>query len=310
MSARPTVAPDAPLPEVPDELVPRSRDQIPADPRATHPELQSLGARLPLRTYLALMWRHREFAATVPLGQLQAANQNTMLGRAWNLLNPLLLIAVYYLIFQVILGIESRRGVDDYLTFLTVGVIAYDFTRASAHAGALAILKNRGLMQTLYFPRVLLPLTAIFARGTAQLYAVGAMLVMLPLMGVRPTLGWILLPVVLAVHAVLNLGIAFFVARFTFHFRDFEKFLTYILRLLLYVSGVLIPINADVITTPWLLWLLQLNPIYALVEMTREALLPTPINPVLWASGTAASVAIMASGFWYYRRAENEYARV
>jgi teichoic acid transport system permease protein len=298
------------VPVVDPDLRPLQASQIPANLQTRFPELRSLGAKVPLRQYMAQMWQHREFAATVPLSQLKASHQNTVLGRLWNLLNPLLLIAIYYLIFQVILGIESRRGVDDYLPFLTIGVIAYDFTRGSAHAGALSILKGRGLMETLYFPRVLLPFSAIIAKGVSHLYALAAMLVMLLIMGVRPSIGWLTLPGVFLIHAIMNLGLAFFVARFTFHFRDFERFLTYILRLLLYVSGVLIPINADIITEPWLLRLLQLNPVFVVLEMSREALLPTPIDPILWSYGAGSAVFLLATGFWYYRRCEHEYARV
>lgn len=210
----------------------------------------------------------------------------------------------------MILGVESRRGVDNYLPFLAVGVLTYNYSRSVANGGALAIVTNRGLMQTLYFPRALLPLSATIVQGLSHLYAVGVMLLLLPLLGVRPTAAWLLLPIVLVIHSVLNLGVAFLVARITYHFRDFQKFLPYILRIGMYISGVLIPINADLISSDALLWTIRLTPFYSIIEITRESLLGIPIDPVNWVVGTAWAVILLIGGFTYFRRAENDYANV
>lgn len=300
---------NAATPEVPEHLRPV---QPPGDEvdLAAEDGLRSLGTRASLRTYLSEMWAQREFAATVPLGQLAAKNQDTVLGSAWNLINPLLLIAIYYFIFGVVLGIEERRGVDDYLPFLTVGVIAYNYTRASVHGGALTIVKNRKIVSSLYFPRAILPVSAMIAQTTAHLYAVAPMLAMVLLMGVRPSWSWLLLVPATLLHLVLNLGMAFFVARFTFHFRDFEKLLPYALRIGFYVSGVLIPINADLITDDTLRRVLELNPVYLVIETTRQAVLPTPVRSATWLAAGAWALGLLVIGFAYFRRAEGSYGRV
>lgn len=274
------------------------------------PTMKLVGSRLSLGEYFKSMWDHREFAATVPLGQLKATNQDTSLGRLWNLLHPLLLIGIYFLIFQVFLGINSRRGVDNYLTFLTVGVITYNFTRTSMHGGALSIVKNRKLIQSLYFPRAILPFSAIVAKSTSHLYSVGVMLIMLVVFGNTPAWTWLALPFVLIVHAAMNLGFAFFTARFTYHFRDFEKFLAYILRLALYISGVLIPINYEIISNPWLLRMLRANPIFAVIGMTRQTLNVEPFELQIWIVGTVWAIVLLIAGFFYFRSAEANYASV
>lgn len=299
--------PDAP--EVPAELRPPASLDLPADPAAAW-GLSPHGHRQKLRHYLASMWAHREFAATVPLGQIAAKNQDTVLGKFWNLLNPLLLVGVYFFIFQVVLGIESRRGIDDYLPFLTVGVITYNFTRASVQGGALAIVKNRGLLRSLHFPRALLPISAIIAQLVTHLWAAVPMLVLLLLMGVRPTVLWLLFPFVLALQAALNLGLALFTARFTFHFRDFEKLLPYLLRIGFYGSGILIPLIPEFIESRTLLLILQANPVFMVVDLTRQVLLGYPAQPlyVLWSSVWA--LGLVALGFWYFRRAEDRYGSV
>lgn len=210
----------------------------------------------------------------------------------------------------MVLGIEERRGVDDYLPFLTVGVIAYNYTRASVHGGALTIVKNRSIVSTLYFPRAILPVSAMIAQTTAHLYAAVPMLVMVLLMGVRPSWTWFLLVPVTVVHLILNLGIALVAARFTFHFRDFEKLLPYALRIGLYVSGVLIPINAELITNDVLRGVLQLNPVYLVIDATRQAVLSSPFDAQSWWGSAVWAALLLVAGLTYFRRAEGSYGRV
>lgn len=304
-SARPTV--DASLPD------PVAAPELPDDVTGRWPQLRPIGSRYRLRDYLAEMWRRREFAITVPLGQLRAQNQASALGQVWHLLNPLMLIGIYYLIFGVILGVEGRRGVEEYLPFLIVGIITYNYTRSTVQAGAKMIVKNRKLVSSINFPRAILPVSAVVAESVSHLFAVPVMLVMALLVGGQPTAprwSWFLLVPILLVHAAFNLGLAMIVARLTFHFRDVQQFLPYLLRLYLYASGVLIPINADLITHDGLRSVLQANPMFHLIEMSRAAVIGSTPHPWVWVLGPAWAVGLLVAGFWFFRNAESEYGRV
>ena len=282
------------------------------DPQSEWPELRRVGVKLPLREYLRELWRRREFAVTVPLGELKAQNQDSALGQVWHLLNPLLLIGVYYLIFGIILNVESRRGIDNYLPFLIVGVIVFNYTRSSIQAGARMIVKNRKLVQSINFPRAILPLSAIVAETVSHMYAIPVMLVLVTLVdgGPPPQWTWLLLIPVTMLQAMFNLGISMVVARLSFHFRDLQQLLPFALRLYFYSSGVIIPINIDIINNATLVAVLQLNPAYAIVEMAREAVLLGPLDPRIWLIGAGWSVAMLLFGFWFFRQAEHEYGRV
>lgn len=301
----------------------RSGGRVPTVPQDLHPKrsaakvyssddsrLFTLGSRVPLRRYLSEMWAYREFAAVAPMAQLRAQSKETVLGRAWNLLNPLLLIAVYFLIFQVILGIETRRGVDNYLPFLTVGILTYNFLRTSTNGGALSIVRGRKLMQSLYFPRALLPISSTITQMLSHLWAIAAMVILLPIMGVQPSVRMFAFPLVLIVQVFMNLGLAFIAARFTFHFRDFQNFLSYLLRIGMYLSGVLIPINSDIVSNEVILLAVRLTPSFAVVDMARQSLLGTEFDPLVWVTGGVWSLVMFVGGFWYFRHAENEYGRV
>lgn len=294
------------------DLPPPQPPQLPGDPIEHWPELRRIGTKLPLREYLAEVWRRREFAVTVPLGELRAQNQQMVLGQLWHLVHPLLLIGIYYLIFGVILGVEERRGVDNYLPFLIVGVITYNYTRSSMQTGARMILKNRRLVKSINFPRAILPMSSLVAETVSHLYALPVMVVLLVLLPNGPAVSasWLLLLPILVVHAAFNLGMAMVVARLSFHFRDVQQFMPYLLRLYLYVSGVLIPINDEMIPHDLLRGILQANPMFHLLEMTRAAVLGTTPPPWVWWLGPVWAVALLIGGFAFFRGAESEYGRV
>lgn len=294
-------------PEVPAELRPVALTALGDDPEA-HNGLFDVAARPRLHAYLRQLWAYREFAMTIPLGQLRARSQHTSLGRAWYLLNPLLLIAIYYVIFEVVLGIQARRGVPDYLPFLTVGVIAYSYTRSAVQSGATSLIASQRLVRSLRFPRTILPFGVMVAQTSTHLYAIAVLLVALLPMGQVPSWRWLLLPVALLLQATINLGLAMYASRLTFTFPDLANLLPFALRLGLYVSGVLIPINAALITNDTLRTILQLNPLYNVLEIHRQLLLGYPYDAWPWIASVGWALVLLVTGSIYFRAAEDRYA--
>ena len=243
------------------------------------------------------------------MNELRAQNQDTLLGQLWHLINPLLLAFIYYVIFGLILGI-SRGGVENYPAFLIVGVIVFNYTRTSLRSGAKTIVTNRKLVQTMCFPRAVLPLSTMIEGIVSHTFAIVVMWLVLMATGVRPTTLWLLFVPYLLLHAVFNLGLVFFVARFTFHFRDTQQFLPYALRIWFYVSGVLIPIERRFVAMPTARAILRANPIYVIIEIARDTFLYHTFDPTKWLTASAWAVGLLVAGFLYFRRAENEYGLV
>lgn len=298
---------DADLTDIP----PVEPPDIPADPTAVWPSLRPIGAKPGLREYLQDLWQRRDFAREVPLAELQAQNQDTVLGQLWHLLNPLLLVGVYYLIFDVILDVGERGGVTNFIAFLLIGVMGFNYTRTAVQSGARMIVKNRKLVQSISFPRAILPISAMIGETVAHAYALVVMFLILPLTGVRPSWTWLLVFPIVALQAAFTLGAAMFTARVTFHFRDIQQVLPYLLRLWFYASGVLFPVTSRFEgLTPTMEFILKLNPMWALLEIARDAFMYGRVSPKVWALATVWSIGVLMFGFWYFRRAESEYGRV
>src|ERR1700744_4398543 len=122
-----------------------------------YPGLHRAGARLPVREYSRRLWQRRWFVAAYANASNAVGYERSFLGQAWQLLTPLLNIAVYYLIFGLLL--QTSRGVPNFIAFLTVGVFVFSFCQSSLVTGAKAITGNVGLVRALQFPRAVLPMS-------------------------------------------------------------------------------------------------------------------------------------------------------
>ncbi|MDG1267756.1 MAG: hypothetical protein P8O03_15695, partial [Ilumatobacter sp.] len=116
-------------------------------------ELRDADHSINLRSYLSELWSRRDYVKYVSQSNLRSQQMSTILGNVWHLLNPALQIAVFYLIFGVILGVD--RGVDNLLAFISVGLFAYQFSTKSITSGSRAIVANRSLLKSIWFPRAM-----------------------------------------------------------------------------------------------------------------------------------------------------------
>lgn len=268
-------------------------------------ELTQLGVRPPLSRYLGDIWRRRDFVFAAPLGELRAQHRNTVLGSTWHLLNPLLLASIYYIIFGVIL--DAGRGIDNYVAFLIIGMFVFYYTQKTALGSARAVVANVRLIQSLTFPRSILPLSGLISESIAHLPAVATMLTLVLLTGVRPTAAWLGLPLALALQAVFNLGLALTIGRAAFHFRDVQQLLPYVTRIWFYFSGVLFAISRVPEGLPRTLF--QLNPAFAYVDIHRALLLDARFPVDSWLVGAVwAGVALITGGV-FFRQGETMYGR-
>ena len=285
-------------------------------------ELKRVGVAPNLRGYLADLWAHRDFLVTVPLGELRAQNQNSALGNAWHLLNPLLLAGVYYLVFGVILS--ANRGVDYYPAFLIIGIMTFTYISKVIQAGARTVVSNLKLIQSIRFPRASLPMAATISETIAHGPALLTMFVLVigtshvagtgvdgqPLPPIWPDWSWLLVIPGTVVMAVFSFGLALFTARATFHFRDVQQVLPYLLRIWMYLSGMFYTVEFVAEKgSPWMVTIFELNPLWLFFRIFRDALIDERFAWRVWAAATAWAVVTMVAGFHYFRAHEAEYGR-
>ena len=269
------------------------------------PPLQDVFRASTLRGYVGSTWNRRPYIWYVATGELRARQMNSVLGNLWHLLNPILQIGVFFLIFGVVL--KTDRGVDNFMLFLTVGVIIFQFSQKATTEGAKSIVSNGGLMRSISFPRAVLPFTATCIETLAIIPAVLVLLSVAVLTGQAPDLRWFALIPILALQTAFNAGAAMVAARATSHVRDVEQILPFLFRLLFYASAIIF--SADAYIEAGYRWLFVANPLYSITTSARWAMGIGEIDRWIVLSVVAWGIGLLAGGFIWFRAAEATYGR-
>jgi teichoic acid transport system permease protein len=277
------------------------------DPTA---HLRPIYAHIDTATYLRQMWQRRSFAYAMPMEEVRATHQDTLLGNVWHLFNPLLSVAVYYIVFGMFLGAD--RGIPNYLLWLTIGVFAYGLTQRSVLAGATSISSNLGLMRAMRFPRAMLPISTVIGRLITFGFELAALTGVALLTGAGISRRLLVLPLILAIHTTLNLGGAFIAARLNDSYRDVQQVIPFVFQLLRYLSGVMFSVDRfldDQGAHPWISRLIGLNPLVQILDLYRWVYLGTSIDLARTVEAVGISALVLVFGFRFFRAHELRYGR-
>jgi teichoic acid transport system permease protein len=259
----------------------------------------------PLRQYWAELKERRPFIWHLARTDLKAKNYGTVLGQFWIILDPLLAAGVYYLMRTIIKPVGTGAARNLVLSHLIWAVFFFQFVAGSMNYGARSMMNGRGMVLNSAFPRAVLPLFATLRAFLDFLPTLAVYAVFQYVLGQPFGLSLVMLPVVIALLTVLNMGLAFLLGAATVFFRDTANFLPYITRLLMYVSPVLfatyeIPKNLK----PFLQWN-PLYPFYAALEQIFRARMPS--TTYLMQAG-AWALFFWLWGVIYFLAKEREFA--
>lgn len=263
------------------------------------------------REYLAELWRRREFAVALGLGNLKARNASTSLGLVWWVLNPLLLGAVYFLVFGIFF---QRQEPLRFLVYLLSGMFPFHFTSQAMTGGANSIIQNAKLLANLRFPRLLLPISALVESLVGFVASLGVLMVILFIAGqLIPetffTFRLAYLPLVVLIQLTFNLGLGALTARLAVPFRDLNNLIPYVNRIWLYVTPIIWPLSLlDGLSGP-MRSLVQINPMYSIVGLYRSALLGTPFIGDQVVRALAWSALTVVVGVYLFVRQEGHMVR-
>ena len=283
---------------------------IPEQSEASTSHLRSTDVSKSLVTYVRHAWRRRHFAYAMPLERLRSRHQNTVLGNVWNLLNPMLTAVVYFLIFSVVLN--ASRGVDNYILWLVIGLFVFRLTSASVSQGATSVTGRQGLVRSIKFPRVLLPVSTTI--GEFLSFGFEVMILLLVAVVTGEGLSWrvVVLPGVIALHFCFNLGLSMVVARLNDSFRDVQQIIPLVFMLLRYVCGVMIPISRFEGAAPTaVFYVLEWNPLVQIIDLYRWVLMDSQPSLSMFdlAHAVVVAIVVLLGGLKFFSSAEHRYGR-
>ena len=240
---------------------------------------------------------------------LKVRYRGSVLGCGWSLLNPLLMMAVFTLVFQVL---AKTDPIERYPFFLLAALVPWLFTQQALTSAMRSITSNAQLIKKVYFPRELLPLSAILASFVNFLLAYGVFwLVAIPF-GVGVTGAMVFLPAIMLLHLVFVLGLGLLLAAINVYFRDTEHIVEvgllawFFLTPIFYAMSI-VP-NSTVLGLDVHRWVFILNPMATLVTDYRYAFMWgfLPIRHTLIT--VVGAVVLLGLGWSIFRRLSNRFA--
>lgn len=277
----------------------------PAADRATRSVRRIQPSRGLVPIDLPELWRYRELLYFLVWRDVKARYKQTYLGPLWALLRPLITMVVFSVIFGRLAGIESGSGVP-YPLFVFAGLLAWIYVSSAITAGSGSIVSNAALVSKAYFPRILAPAAAVVAPVVDLLLSLVVLGGLFAWFGATPDTRVVFLPGFLVLGLVLVFGISLWLASATIRYRDVPFALPFLIQLWMFTTPVIYPVTF--VPERWR-WLIEVNPLTAIVEGFRWSLLGTEApSPLALATCGAAAIALAVSGGYYFRRAERTLA--
>lgn len=272
--------------------------------------LKLAGQRPSLADYVRDLWRRRDFVRELASARSESHYAGSRLGQMWEFLNPVLNVAVYYLIFGILL--EANRGVENYMCFLVAGVFTYTFSQRVAMSGSQSISKRLDLVRALRFPRAALPISAVMTEMRQMLISMGILLVVAVATGEGISARWLLLIPALVLITMFNTGLALALARLTARLGDIKELIPFVMRTWQYLSGVFFSIPVFAADQPKIIRdILLANPMAANIDIVRSSVMATTYDgyPHAWLVAGFWAVLSLVGGFLYFYRGEASYGR-
>lgn len=212
------------------------------------------------------IYDYRQMIFSLVRKDLRGRYKGSVLGFLWTFLNPLLQLAVYTVVFSLIM----KNDIEQYYLFLFVALVPWIFFSSALTGGATSILSSSDMIKKIYFPREVLPIAYITSSFVNMLLSFVVVFAVLILSGFGLNFVALLyLPVIMIVEYVLALGIALLTSALTVYFRD----LAYILSILSMAWQFLTPVmySADMVPEELMpIW--SINPMTPVVEAYRDIL--------------------------------------
>jgi len=209
------------------------------------------------------IYEYRELLKTNIKKEIRGRYKQSVLGVVWSFLNPLLQLAVYAIIFPIILKVQQ----ENYVIFVCSALIPWTFFTTIVTQSTGVIIANGNILKKVYFPREILPISVVTSAAVNFLISTIIILIFVLCYGMGITWHIVFYPLVLFVQYLLSLGISFVLSSATVYFRDLEHFVGIGMMLLFYATPIVYSINT---VTGVYGKLLKLNPMCHIVEAYRS----------------------------------------
>ncbi len=237
------------------------------------------------------------------------------LGIGWAIIQPVFSMIIFTIVFGHLASISSDGA--PYAVFSLAALVPWTYFANALTEGANSLVSNTNMLSKVYFPRMMLPLSAVFAKLVDFCISLSILALLMMYYGIVPNVGILLFPLLVGLMILTAAGLGMWLTALAIQYRDIKFAMSFIVQILMYCSPVVYP--ASLIPETWTYGgfvfhprlYYAVNPMVGVIEGFRSALLGA--NPMPWsllAVGAVSALAIATTGCLYFRRKERLFADV
>jgi lipopolysaccharide transport system permease protein len=260
------------------------------------------------RHYWRDLWRYRELFQVLAWRNISVRYKQTVIGASWALVRPFLMMVVFTVVFGKLAKLPSD-GAAPYALMVFAAILPWSFFASALTDASNSLIGNASLVSKVYFPRLIIPISAVIVGLVDFLISFAILLAMMVWFQFVP--GWqiVLLPAFLALAFAASLGIGLWVTALNVKYRDFRYVIPFAVQLGVYVSPV--GFSSSIIPEGWRL-LYSLNPMVGVIDGFRWCLLGGE-SQLYW-PGLLLSLGITGFFLWFgirqFRKMEKGFADI
>jgi lipopolysaccharide transport system permease protein len=257
------------------------------------------------RHYWLDLWRYRELFYVLAWRDISVRYKQTVIGAAWALIRPFLMMVVFTVIFGKLAHLPSE-GEAPYALMVFAGLLPWSFFSTALADASNSLIGNSNLISKVYFPRMIVPTSAVMVSFVDFVVSFSLLILLMVWYAFVP--GWqiLLLPLFVAIAFVTSLGLGLWITALNVKYRDFRYVIPFIVQLGLYVSPV--GFSSQIVPDKWRI-LYSLNPMVGVIDGFRWCILGEKNIDV---PGFLTSMAVAAFFLWLglrqFRKMEKRFA--
>jgi len=255
------------------------------------------------------LFSYRELLISLTRKELKVKYRGSALGFFWSLLNPILTMLVYSFVFSIVL----RAGIQEFGIFLICALLPFNFLSNSVNYGTGSIISNSNLVNKIYFPREILPLSIVFSNLINFLLELVALFIVLAFMGYKFYLFLYILPVLIFIQFFLVVGMTLLVSALNVFFRDLQHLITIVMMVWFFGTPIIYPLSMVPerfqpllkFINPMTIYVTYYRNIFYYTKYSEGAGFPSVVETI---AALGISLLIFFIGYFVFKKLEYRFA--
>lgn len=260
------------------------------------------------KNYWRDLWRFRELFYILSWRDIKVRYKQTVIGAAWGVIRPFLTMLVFSIVFGRIAGLAHKGG-PPYPVIVFAGLLPWQFFSTALSEASNSLISNTNLITKIYFPRLIIPASAIIVSLVDFAISFGLLLLIMLFFQYMPPIQIFLLPVFIVLAFLVAFGVGLYVTALNVKYRDFRYIIPFIVQFGIYITpvGYSSSIIAEKYSSQVRFWY-SLNPVVGVIDGFRWCITGEPLYMPGLLLSCGMAVFFLWLGIRYFRKTEKSFA--